>query len=974
MAIDATGFLWIATENGLNRFDGSEFVYYPAGNDPYSPSSDLVFKLLPLNDSIMLLATNNGLNILNVKTGLFRKIYFTVKKPSGNRLLMQLLNTIIELNRDREGNIWVGTATSLFRLDSSYKLQQSFWPEHTVRDLTKERPNFVQKILPLKSGGVIFFLRNGGYFWKETKNTIADTLVPLGKAESGRFAFIKTESGNNYFGIDKYLLYFKTGCDSLFLYNEQTNQNASCYFPDFDFDHINWKQSVSYLYDGWIALSFAMKGLALIRIEENDDRLTIRYFRHTYFPEANFRKVLSDKNRTLWLSSWTDGISKIDYTDQFFDEIELPQNTRQGKYEVEIGTLLSTKYNFVLGTLGNGFYEWNRKQNAFFHRTVMVGGTGTPDGNNLIWNFREGAKDTLWIGTQTGLYWYRFGSQRFGTISSPHPSVLDSVAITTQFRDSRGLVWMGLGRGNGLCIFDPATNTYTRIPNETGGYPYRYPIAVIEDKASDLWFLSDNSCNLVKWSRLTGKFQVVELNLPAAGRKVWNGLFIDHNNVIWFAIQSLGLITYNIKTGQIRQISREKNFLPEFIQDIRSDNRGDIWLSTINGLFCFDPQKEQFIPYRTGENFTSGFFRDPVTDEFVTASFHKIVYFNPAKLDQGNDAMPVFITGIKIGNEKIAVPENRKVSAKWNENDFTIHFSGINLANGSNNRYAYRLDNGPWVDIGRQKEMRFANLAPGHYEFQIKGAKNNAGWSPLTDHLEISIAPPFTSTIWFYLLCLIVVGLLFYGWYRYRMTQFLKLQKVRAEISRDLHDELGSKLTSISYLSLIARHNSHDNQLQQLLDKISQTSIKASASLREIVWGVNPDTDKAVLFIPRLVQYAAEMLELRNIDLTAQTGDFPEDFKLSLRKRRDFEMIFKEAIHNIVKHSAAKQVLLQLSFNSSTIHLHVKDDGGGFNTGDKNTGNGLTNMSKRAKVNRWHFTLTSEVGAGTSITLQAKIT
>lgn len=974
IAIDATGYLWIATENGLNRYDGSEFVYYPAGNNPYSPSSNLVFKLLPLNDSIMLLGTNNGLNILNVKTGLFKKIYFAVKKPSDNRLLSQLINSVTDLNKDVNGNIWIGTATSLFRLDSTYKLQQSFWPEHTIRDLIKERPNFVYKILPVQSGSVMLFLRNGGYYWKETKNPKADTLVPLREAESGKFAFIKPASADNYFWVDKYLLYFKKGCDSIFLYDEQTNQKASCYFPDFDFDHINWKHSVSYLYDGWVALSFAMKGLALIRIQENNGRPSIQYYSHTYFPETNFRKVLSDKNKNLWLSSWTEGLSKIGYTDQLFDEIELPQKTRLGKYEVEIGTLLSTKYNFVFGTVGNGFYEWDRKRNAFFHHAVTVAGSETPDGNNLVWNFREGLKDTLWIGTQTGLYWYRFGSKRFGTISSPHPAALDNVAITTQFKDSHGLIWMGLGKGNGLCIFNPVINTYTNIRNETGGYPYRYPIAVTEDKASNMWFLSDNSCNLVKWTRSTGKFQVVELRLPAAGRKVGNGLFIDNNNVIWLAIESVGLITYNIETGQIRQVSKEKDFLTEFIQDIRSDKRGRIWFSTINGLFCFDPQKEQFIPYRTGENFTSGFFRDPVTDEFVAASFHKIVYFNPGKLDQGSSEMPVFITGIKIRGEKIAVPENRKISTKWNENDITVHFSGINLANGANNRYAYKLDNGSWTDIGLQKEMRFANLAPGHYQFEIRGAKNNGGWSPVTDHLEISIIPPFTSTAWFYLLCLSGIGFLFYAWYRYRLTQFLKLQKMRAEISRDLHDELGSKLTSISYLSLIARHNSRDNQLQQLLDKISQTSIKASASLREIVWGVNPDTDKAVLFIPRLVQYAAEMLELRNIDLIAQTGDFPEDLKLNLRKRRDFEMIFKEAIHNIVKHSAAKQVCLQLSFSSSTIHLHLKDDGEGFNTRGKNTGNGLMNMSKRAKTNHWQFSLTSEVGSGTSITLQAKIT
>jgi len=356
--------------------------------------------------------------------------------------------------------------------------------------------------------------------------------------------------------------------------------------------------------------------------------------------------------------------------------------------------------------------------------------------------------------------------------------------------------------------------------------------------------------------------------------------------------------------------------------------------------------------------------------------FRRVVSFNPQALKDIRPPMKVILTGVTVMDRLVPVPPMRQLRLNPDQNDITISFSGINLSDGIQNQYSYRIGSGKWISLGMQRKVRFARLAPGKYDLQIRGARNNEDWSPDIANLRIIVKPPFTSTIWFILICVVMAVMLVYFWYRYRLAQVLKIQKIRENISRDLHDELGSRLTSIGYLSLIAQNKSDGNLLlSEMLQKINESSVDASSSMREIIAEINPELDKLNTLIPGLIQYTASILEIKGITLYSQVDTIPPSAKLSLYKRRDFKMIFMETVNNIIKHSDASKVGIRLKYERKIIYLTIEDDGKGFSTIDnRGSGNGLKNMKARAASHDWKLNLSSAEGKGTILNLRVKIT
>lgn len=641
----------------------------------------------------------------------------------------------------------------------------------------------------------------------------------------------------------------------------------------------------------------------------------------------------------------------------------------------QITCFLKQGINFYIGCNGSGLYKWNQETGIIVHEMMPA---DEPGFSRNIWNIRAGKKDTLWLGTGWGLYWYDPKSKKYGRLKQPHSALLDRVAITTQFTDSYGLVWMGLGIGNGLTVLDPVTNKYTHYKNRPGEYPYRYPYAIAEDSDSNLWFVSDNTLNLVKWDRRTNRFNIVNVN--ANGREGWDDIYIDKEDRIWIGVLGLGLAYYDIKNPEqgLRYIHRQA--FTDCWGRIAEDKNGRLWLTSYNGPVYYDRGSGQIIKYRIAESLfdltvRAPFLVDSVSGKFYVGYFKKIVSFTPEEIKKTDVPLPLYITALNIAGKSVIVPKNRKLKVGVNQNDLIVSFTGINLSDGNDNRYAYRISGENWIDLGKQKQIRFAKLKPGRYNLEIRGARLGEEWSPVTEHLQITVTPPFTQTVWFYLIIISTILLLIYGWHRHQLNQFMQLQRVRSEISGDLHDELGSRLSSLSYMSLIAQKKFPENkELSAMLEKINQNSMKVSASLREIIWGINPELDKLSRLVPYLRQYAAETLELRGIEFLNIPGDIPAHFRLKKDARRDLELIFKEMIHNILKHSQAKKAMMQVSHDKKTVTIKVQDDGIGFDLSDNAAGNGLYNMKQRAMRHRWLFNISSAKSAGTTIVIKLKIT
>ncbi len=202
-----------------------------------------------------------------------------------------------------------------------------------------------------------------------------------------------------------------------------------------------------------------------------------------------------------------------------------------------------------------------------------------------------------------------------------------------------------------------------------------------------------------------------------------------------------------------------------------------------------------------------------------------------------------------------------------------------------------------------------------------------------------------------------------------RLEQQEQLLSVRGDIAKDLHDEIGSTLTSIKILSEVSQNNLHKDQQKasSLLHKITEQSSQMQQGMSDIIWAIKPDNDKLGNMLIRMREYASHTLEPKDIDVVFRVNEKALDQSVDMQQRRDFFLIYKEAINNAAKYSKAKRVEIGIEMANGLLQLKISDNGIGFNAGPESSSNGLKNMKARAEALNGFVEIHSTPGEGTII-------
>lgn len=986
---DDGGFLWIATRDGLNRFDGTEVVRFFHQGDSSSLPHNSVYCLEKLPGNRLAIGTQAGLSIYEGNTGRFRNFYFRQ-----NRQFDEFNNAITVLERDASGNLWAGSKNCVFVLGKDLDLKASFYSSYTVEDTRSRRLRFVEKIFPLADGRVLLGLYDGWHTWRPG-DTAFETLG--NSSLRHRFGFLLRnympplhDATLPYFPYahvfkvyGRFFLCVQPGTDSLLLYDEDGQRLSAAHFPYNKYPYILWSQQASVMDSSKILFLFHNYGMATIPVSWRQGKPYIQASGQLRGAQYEFVHAICDNQDNWWLATSGEGLQRISMHNQFFKGHNLV-DARSGapsRHEMMGATRYGNR--LWIATYGDGFFGIDLATGK--QRHYRIPNRRTDDMDNLIWNVRQVSDDTLWLGTQNGMYWYHIPQGIFGRLAGPgKPAVLDSVAITTQFVDSRGLVWIGLGRGSGLCYYDPVKRSFRYYPGSTeGGYPLRYPTGIAEDGHGDIWFVNDASRVLVTWQRNTDRFRSVRL--PGKLDRVLSdlsGICHEGDSILWLGSVSSGLIKFRPASEDAEVFGRDKGLANSNILSIYRDGRGRLWLVTGAGISYFDPHNETFANFseRDGlpvKSATALFYYDTLDTILYSGGHGSYFYFNPTRMNFSPPPAHAMITSVEV-NGKLFMPEpGESLHLGARQNDISISYTAIDLANGPAIRYSYRLvgEDTSWTMAGRLRQINFSRLAPGDYVFMVRASNSSGEWNNEPAMLRFSIKSPFTQTAWFYGLVILGIAAAFYGQYRFRLTQLMRAEQMRSEISRNLHDEVGSALTNISLGSLLARQQLRgEDPVSRMLERIHQDSQDASESMREIVWSINPKIDTIGEAFPRMVRYASELLEAKNIELDVEIAPGIEDLKLSMYQRRDLYLLFKEAINNMAKYSQARHAEVRLGQEGRRLFMVIADDGTGFDSSAEHFGNGLKNMKERADEHRWKLDIRSRVGEGTSITLETILT
>ena len=517
------------------------------------------------------------------------------------------------------------------------------------------------------------------------------------------------------------------------------------------------------------------------------------------------------------------------------------------------------------------------------------------------------------------------------------------------------------------------------IPNAITSY-------IFSDKNNRLWVGSYNGAYM-KTGETWRKLDLpVDLNVKCIAQ--------HPNSDIWICGDK-GLFVLD-NQGKLKTTFNTSNGLPnEYVYSILFEVDGNCWMSHNKGISQFNYDKLSFRNYTKSDGVQS--------NEFNTGAFYRDIngylggingvnYFKP-KAIKDNSVLPITLINKILVNDEPLISDTsytflKSLHLKYDENTVSIQFAGIEFTNPALNQYKYRLlgVDKTWVDAQNQRFVRYPNLEPGDYVFEVISSNNDHIWNMVPAQLNIHISPPYWKTAWFksllsvLLVSLLILAVVQINRFNTRKQRRLaeiqkKLQDERERISRDLHDNVGAQLSfinsNIDWIINPVKVNTAEEEHERLTE-INKTAQHVISNLRETIWALNKEnievedlSDKLKAFIQKQMQFNPEISIAFKEELMVNLSFSPS---VALHIFR----IGQEIATNCLKyaHATTLEVLITTTLNN-IFTLDISDNGIGFEPAeiDNNAHYGIENMKARAKEIGGSLTIQSAINTGTQITL-----
>lgn len=855
----------------------------------------------------------------------------------------------------------------------------------TINDIGKQRLLFGAMLHLLPDGRIIM---QGAFHVIYLLNIEKRTLQNINNIAGNEFNLLKPWNGNESYVMGSnsrgqfFFIRYSKAVDSLFIIDLPRQKLSSSALPFHVQGFIHWPSRIIPLNDTTLAITLNYQnGIYFINLNVSNLQTTPL---NRVLTGIFCRDIIFDKNKRIWVAGYG-GIFKQSLTKASFnttlppvyDKTFTPLDKDNYDASREIAGIIHYQQKYFINQYLRGVLVYD--DNLQFIRNISFNKAGK---RNLPWNISFYTKDTLLITTGYGALLLNTIDKKIKKFWQPGmPGVIDSNGIVCSFIDSHNQLWMGIGGGNGVFSMDMASHAWKYFSPKIAGakFKLRYPVCILEDNDSNVWM--SGAEGITRWNYRKMKFDTLITQLPAFGNIMgsWSHFAIDSETNFWAVEKGNVLIKWNLRTQKFTNFP-----LPGIpiwnVNIIKGPWNNRLWMPTENGLLSFNLQNQEFALLKKSDglyddNISESLYFDTTTQRLFVGFNNAFTWFYPNNIFKKRKPVLTDITDVKKLGDSLSLAGDTSLSFSYKENSITISFTGINYDDGENNTYAYRLFQkkaGSFINIGSQKNVTFANLTPGNYTFQVKTILSDGTESTIPTAVQISIAFPFYQSWWFYLLCAILILVGSYSLYLYRINQILKVQTIRNSIADDLHDDIGSSLSSISIMSQLAKSKSPE--VLSLLNSIGENAAVIQENMSDIVWAINPVNDRFANVLQRMNHFAEEILEAKNIVYNFTGDEAYSNLKLSMAKRKNLYLFFKEAINNAAKYSGAKKISVNIRQQNSSVELIIKDDGQGFDCSKMMNGNGMGTLKKRAEEMCGTVNIISAINEGVQIVLKFKIT
>ena len=969
---DSCGFIWVAAQSGLARFDGQSFkTYRYAPNDSNSlVECNICNMYLDTKKRLWLITTNwlylyhavgqsfekysfykfatDGLNnicgeedgclILAGGRGIY-KFDMNQKKFSlfTHQGLMPL--TIYDYHKDKSGIEWIGSEKGLIRYDS-YQKRYTFMG----LDSGSQNRNLILKIFPLPDSFLVAVSRYNKLLLVDRRTNKIEEFHPAGVL-----------SNNN----QDYKLF------NLCVTTYNLRDSVIICSINGNLTYFNWRTKT---FNTNIAVNNNYTVLATKNVSATS--------------------IYCDREGIMWYGRGD--LYKEDLNDYEITKIPSVDTQNNLKRFESYNNLIKHSSGLILleGLLGMGLYDpatdkfEKCKDSLLSHVRTSY--------------YHEDKNHNVWCSTNKDIISFNIINGQPKIIRKFTMPGFDKPGyfITSINLDNNGHILVASSKG--FYIIDTLGKTVA-VFNANSKPTYELThigcLDIKVDHAGNFWVGTLRGIN--KIDSKTFKITKYKQNNKDNSYPDWhvNGIEEDKQGYIWFVTSQFGFCRLNPLNDSFAYYSAEQGLPTIWFRTLNIDGENNLWSISRMGIQKLNAVTLQNELYTQAQGFPvpqeiSNFHFSNIENKLYILSQNYIYEVNTQKIEPKREFPGTFITGFSIFDNEKHVPENNQVTLNYNENFINIEFACPVMHNNKQIKFAYRMsgvDVG-WVYCNSRRNAIYTQLSPGKYNFYVKAQSPDGTWGSKPTMLSIIVTPPFWQKWWFRLLEIIIAsGIVIWIARLYTLRRlssqkldFEKIQAVSIErnrIASDMHDDLGSGLTSIRLLSEIARLKSgNDNPARPEIEKILNSASTLSDSLKEILWAMNTRFDKLDDFIIYIRTYSIGYFEESTIKFQFNLPENIPELVLHGQQRRSIFLCIKEAFHNIIKHSRATEASLSLATVENTLIINIKDNGIGITIDSPNIyGFGLNSMKER--LNKLGGTIEIRPGdnGGTSITFKIKI-
>jgi signal transduction histidine kinase/ligand-binding sensor domain-containing protein/DNA-binding response OmpR family regulator len=789
---DSKGFLWIATRNGLNRYDGKKIkIYQYEENNENSLRENYLNKIYIDNRDILWITSQNGLTKFDIKEEKFT--YYTNEVENSTTIFKGTPNTV---HRDKQGIIWVGNGQKGIQiLDEKSGVFKSNFNRNTEKNNLEK--NIITSMIELKNNELLLGSYNGVEKYNRDKNRFEDIkkesetsykVTEMYQDEKGRVWFI-TETGNliNYNYLknknDVYNISKLTGMEKeIPLRTIVSDNNGNLWIGTWGY--------------GIIIFNPETLSIKHIKADENiNDGLKSNLIISMY----------KDITGIIWIGTDGQGIHKYDFKRHKFGLIQnIPGNKNSLAYG-KVTTIFEDRLGKVwIGLYDNGISIWDRKNNKFSH----LKRDNSWLSENRVFYISEDKNNKIWIGTNCGgLNIFDPSTKKtiyFNSDLKSSNSYKDRDNILFRiYKDREGDMWLG-SYYNGVTQYNIETEIFKNYDYDSlvkKGISNPTINTIFQDSKGYIWLGTDIGLN--KLDKISREITVF-LNNPkdkySISHSTVTAIEEDNNGNLWFGTL-LGLNKYDKRNGKFFKYGKKNGFLDEAITSILKDNSGNFWIGTMKGLVKFNPLTENTEVFTEDDGlqdnqFYWGACYKNSKGEMYFGGLNGLNYFDPEKIQRNTVKPKISITSFKKFNEEIKGAQYiNEFKLNHKENYFSIEFVAMDFSKPEKNRYAYKIegDKNEWIDLENKNYITFSKLRAGTYIIKLKAANNDMVWNEEGINITLKIMPPWWRTNSAYVIYIIIAILVGNLIFKYN----LKL-KTKEAVAKELKKEK-EKAESASY-------------------------------------------------------------------------------------------------------------------------------------------------------------------------------